>query len=235
MSSETIQYFGKDLEAMSFAHNYHEWLLDEISPFLTGNVAEVGAGMGNFSDFILSTGVNYLTAFEPSENMYPLLEKRFADNKKVETVSAFFEDQSRQYKNSFDSVLYINVLEHIEDDKNALVHTYETIKPGGHVLIFVPALAFLYSDLDKELGHFRRYSKQSLVDVVEAAGFTVNMVKYFDIAGIIPWYIAFVLLKHTTTEGNVSAYDKLVVPIMRRVEQVITPFIGKNLLLVASK
>jgi len=235
MSSETIQYFGKDLEAMSFAHNYHEWLLDEISPFLTGNVAEVGAGMGNFSDFILSTGVNYLTAFEPSENMYPLLEKRFADNKKVETVSAFFEDQSRQYKNSFDSVLYINVLEHIEDDKNALVHTYETIKPGGHILIFVPALAFLYSDLDKELGHFRRYSKQSLVDVVEAAGFTVNMVKYFDIAGIIPWYIAFVLLKHTTTEGNVSAYDKLVVPIMRRVEQVITPFIGKNLLLVASK
>jgi len=235
MSSETIQYFGKDLEAMSFAYNYHKWLLDEIFPFLTGNVAEVGAGMGNFSDFILSAGVNHLTAFEPSENMYPLLENRFSDNKKVETVSAFFEDQSKQYKNSFDSVLYINVLEHIEDDGNALVHTYETIKPGGHALIFVPALAFLYSDLDKELGHFRRYSKQSLVDVVEAAGFTVNTVKYFDIAGIIPWYIAFVLLKQTTTEGNVSAYDKLVVPIMRRVEQVVTPFIGKNLLLVASK
>jgi SAM-dependent methyltransferase len=228
-------YFGKDLEAMSFAQNYHKWILDEISPYLGNNVAEVGAGTGNFTEFLLGSNIKHLVAFEPSDNMFVLLKKKYAKNSKVNTVNNFFEDLSMNYIDAFDSVCYVNVLEHIKDDREALSHAYKTLRKNGHILIFVPALAFLYSNLDKKVGHYRRYSKIELINTVLSVGFSIEKVKYFDIAGIIPWYIAFVLLKQTTTEGNVSMYDKVVVPIMRKIEHNITPIIGKNLILVGRK
>ena len=234
MKSER-KYFGKDLEAMSFAHNYHKWILEEFIPYLGDHIAEVGAGMGNFSEFLLGTNVNHIVLFEPSDNMFASLEKKFADNSNVNTINAFFEEQSYSYNDTFDSVCYVNVLEHIEDHREALSHAYKTLHNKGHILIFVPALSFLYSNIDKKVGHYRRYSKNELVEVVTSAGFSIKKVKYFDMVGIIPWYIAFVLLKHTTTEVNVSAYDKLVIPIMRKIERNITPIIGKNIVLVAQK
>jgi len=229
------EYFGKDLEAMSFAQNYHTWILEEFAPYLGEKMAEIGAGMGSFSDFLLTAGVKELTAFEPSSNMFPLLEEKFSSNSNVETYDAFFEDKSHLFTNSFDSICYINVLEHIEDEKEAMQHAYNSLRPGGHLLIFVPALSFLYSDLDKKLGHFRRYSKKNLVETVSSAGFTIKKAKYFDIAGIIPWYLVFVLLKRIPTTSSVSAYDKLVVPIMKRVEKILTPPVGKNLVLIGQK
>lgn len=234
MSNEKT-YFGKDLEAMSFARNYHKWVLDEFKNYLGDHVAEVGAGMGSFSEYLLDAGIEKLVAFEPSTNMYPSLEGKFSGNDKVETINDYFEGKSQRYSDSFDSICYINVLEHIEDDATALSHAYRALHEKGHVLIFVPALSFLYSKLDNKLGHFRRYTKDQLVEVVSSAGFTVKNVKYFDIAGIIPWYIAFVLLKQTAMQSNVSMYDNIVVPVMSKIERVITPPIGKNLVLVGQK
>ena len=229
------KYYGKDLEAMSFAQNYHKWILEEFIPYLGEHVAEVGAGMGNFSDFLLGTDIKYLVAFEPSDNMFSSMEKKFANNNNVDVIKAFFEDQSCHYKDTFDSVCYVNVLEHVENDREALSHAYKSLHHKGHILIFVPALSFLYSNLDKKLGHYRRYSKKELIEVVTSVGFSIKKVKYFDMVGIIPWYIAFVLLNRTIKESNVSMYDKLAVPIMKKVDRVITPMIGKNLVLVGQK
>lgn len=235
MALESTEYFGKDLEAMSFADNYHQWIVSEFSSYLGEHVAEVGAGTGNFSEFLLSAGAQRLSAFEPSCNMYPMLEKKFLQVSNVDTFNCFFEDESDKFVDGFDAVAYVNVLEHIENDRSALEHAYQTLKPNGHLLIFVPALKFLYSELDRKVGHYRRYSKQELVDVVSSAGFSIEVCKYFDVMGIIPWYIAFVLLKQTTSGANVTLYDRIVVPVMRRVERMVTPPIGKNLLLVARK
>jgi len=234
MSNEKT-YFGKDLEAMSFARNYHRWVLGEIKNYLGAYVAEVGAGMGSFSEYLLEAGIERLVAFEPSTNMFSFLEEKFYSDHRVEAINDYFEGKSQHCSGSFDSICYINVLEHIEDDAKALSHTYQALNEEGHVLIFVPALSFLYSNLDKKLGHFRRYSKDQLVEVVLSAGFTVKKVKYFDIAGIIPWYIAFVLLKQTAMQKNVSMYDNYVVPVMSKIERVITPPVGKNLVLVGQK
>lgn len=228
-------YFGRDLEAMASATNYHQWIVDEFSPYLGRRVAEVGAGTGNFSDFLLRAGVEELRAFEPSVNMYPVLQDKFALDDRAETINAFFESCATDYEGAFDAVAYVNVLEHIEHDRTALKHAHATLKPGGHLLIFVPALPFLYSELDRKVGHFRRYKRDELVDVVTAAGFRIDWVKYFDILGIIPWYIAFTRLKLTTSSANVSIYDKLAVPLMRRLESLVTPPVGKNLILVAHR
>ncbi|MCB1689393.1 MAG: class I SAM-dependent methyltransferase [Halioglobus sp.] len=235
MSLEKTEYFGKDLEAMSFAHNYHRWIASELAPYLGEHVAEVGAGIGNFSQFLLDAGARQLSAFEPSSNMYPVLEEKFSQVPSVDTYNSFFEDESGRFAGSFDAVAYVNVLEHIEDDRLALQHAHKSLRSNGHLLIFVPALKFLYSELDRKVGHFRRYSKRELTDVVTSAGFRIESCRYFDVMGIIPWYVAFVLLKQTTTGTNVTLYDRIVVPVMRRIENVVTPPVGKNLLLVARK
>ena len=115
----------------------------------------------------------------------------------------------------------------------ALVH--KALKPGGYALIFVPALSFLYSPLDKQLGHYRRYHKPGLSALARSAGFTLKKVKYFDIAGVLPWYLAYVLLKRPMSAGPVGLYDSLIIPVTRALEAVIPPPFGKNLLLIAQK
>ena len=86
-------------------------------------------------------------------------------------------------------MVYVNVLEHIENDKQELFYINQSLKTGGYVCIFVPALAWLYSDFDASIGHYRRYYKKQLIDLVEKAGFEIVKISYFDIMGIIPWFI----------------------------------------------
>jgi len=231
---ERPQYFGRDLEAMSFAVNYHRWILREFSPFLGRKVAEVGAGAGNFTALLLEC-VDTLTAFEPSANMFPLLAERTAGHAGVRLVNGYFGAAPPVDGAPFDSILYVNVLEHVENDAAEAAAVYRALEPGGHALIFVPALPGLYSELDRKLGHFRRYRRRPLVQLFEQAGFETVRCRYFDLAGIIPWYVAFVLLKGSVSPGNVSLYDRLVVPVMKFLEKLVPPPVGKNLLLIARK
>lgn len=225
-------YPGKELEALSVAVNYHRWIVEEIEPYLGKTVAEVGAGVGSVSQLILEKDVARLLAFEPSSNLYPMLEENLAAEKRARTINDFF---SPRYESELDSVLYINVLEHIEDDRAELRRALAALKPGGHLVIFVPALSWLYSDFDRQIGHYRRYTKSGLCRLVEDAGFSLTKVRYFDVAGIIPWYVNFVLLRNSIGSRSVSLYDRLVVPVMRVAERLIPPPIGKNVLLVARK
>lgn len=231
--SKVPQYFGKDLEAMSFAKNYHKWILAEFCPYLGSSVAEVGAGVGSFSTLVLETKISSLVAFEPSQNMYPLLQEALSKDKRAKAINGFFGRENIGKR--FDSILYVNVLEHIEDDVSELAHACDALNSKGHLLIFVPALPWLYSEFDRKVGHFRRYMKKDLVDLTRRSGFSVVKARYFDVAGIIPWYINFVLLKNSMRGGSVSLYDRLVVPPMRVMEGLVPIPVGKNLLLVARK
>ncbi len=232
-SVNSVNYFGKDLEAMSFAHNYHRWIFAELSPFLGQTVAEVGAGVGNFSKLILGQPISELVAFEPSANMYPFLQQVTAKDRRARAVNGFLKKDTSE--KNFDSIVYVNVLEHVEDDAHELNEARQLLNVGGHLLIFVPALPWLYSELDKQVGHFRRYVKRDLVGLVQQAGYSIVKARYFDIAGIIPWYINFVLLKNSIGGGSVTLYDRLVVPPMQLLERLVTPPLGKNILLIAKK
>jgi len=230
------QYFGKDLEALTAASNYYKWIIEIFRPFLGNNVAEIGAGNGNFTNFLAEEKIKNIFAFEPSNNMYALLSDKFKENNKVTTINKFFEEKYQEFTNFFDSVLYINVLEHIEDDKQELEYAYKTIKKNGHILIFAPALSFLFSNFDKKIGHFRRYHKKELINIIRESGFSIEDVRYFDSVGIITWYIVFVALRKTTTnKTNIKFYDKLIVPPLRLLENLIPPPVGKNLLLIGKK
>ncbi|MFC1720088.1 class I SAM-dependent methyltransferase [Pseudomonadota bacterium] len=227
------EYPGKELEVMSFAKNYHRWIIEEVTPFLGKTAVEVGAGMGDLSDLFLKAGVNHLYAFEPSVKLYACIQDRFKNETRVSVKNDFFN--AEKSPPGINSVSYINVLEHIEDDQFELVNVYTSLGRGGFVIIFVPALPWLFSEADREMGHFRRYTKSGLIRVVEKAGFHVRKVRYFDCAGVLPWYLNFVILRNSFGARSVSLYDRLVVPPMKMLEGFVAPPFGKNVLLVAQK
>jgi SAM-dependent methyltransferase len=232
-NSDARSYPGRELEAMDFAENYHAWILDEIKNYLGRNVAEVGAGIGSISKLLLSEPIEQLTAFEPSPDLFESLRKEASTDARATAVNDYFSPTHPAAP--FDSVVYLNVMEHIENDVGEMQNAYAGLKPGGHLLVFVPALQGLYSDFDKRIGHFRRYSKKELLMKAKKAGFTDPKIRYFDVAGIIPWYVNFVMLRNTMQSGAVAVYDRVVVPVMRVVEKIAPPPVGKNLLMVARK
>jgi hypothetical protein len=135
-----------------------------------------------------------------------------------------------------DSLVYVNVLEHIEDDAKELRIVHQTLVPSGRLILFVPALPFLFSQFDRFIGHYRRYRRSELKAKCEEAGFRVVMIRWFDLVGVIPWFVKFRLFGSTSVEpGAVRLYDRLVVPLIRPVENFVHPPVGKNLLLIAEK
>ena len=236
--SKKVVYVGKDLEAMSFAVNYHRWILEEFRPFLGKKLVEVGAGTGSFSEMLIAEKPKNLALVEPSE-MFAFLEQNIAQ---IETAvnlnyyNSIFSETAAALDEKPDTIIYVNVLEHIEDDRGELQKVYETLETGGHCLIFVPAFMSLYGAFDEKVGHFRRYTKNELEEKAKSAGFRIVKSKYFDFAGIFPWYIKYKLLKSNSLEsGAVTAYDKFAVPLTKKIERLIKFPLGKNLLTILKK
>lgn len=237
---EKVVYVGKDLEAMNFAVNYHRWIFEEISAHLGKNVIEVGAGIGSFSQMILESSPVSLSLVEPSD-LYKQLITNVSGNghrTRIDTYNTIFADIRHEVeaKAAPDSIIYINVLEHIEDDQGELGLIYDTLTQGGKCILFVPALPALYGKFDRKLGHFRRYRKAELESKCKAAGFRIIESTYFDLAGVIPWFVKYRLLGSEHLGGGaVDLYDRLVVPIFKKVETFVNVPIGKNILLIAEK
>jgi SAM-dependent methyltransferase len=239
--SNKVVYPGKDLEAMDFAVRYHQWILKIFRPFLGKNVVEVGAGTGSVSEMLLRENVESLALVEPSEEMFPLLEERVRNwqtDKKIQTYNDIFTNVAAEIgtANKPDTMIYVNVLEHIEDDARELEAMLETLTDGGRILIFVPSLPRLFSNFDKQIGHFRRYTKRDLTGKTERAGFKILRCGYFDFVGMFPWWLKYRVMKSTTMQpGALKLYDQLVVPLAQPLETLIPPPIGKNLILIAEK
>ena len=234
-------YEGKDLEAMSFAVNYRRWVLSIFAPFLGRRIVEVGAGVGSFSELLLERQLESLSLVEPSTEMYQQLCRRISYLQPSSTVKTFndiFERVAPQIRSSEqpDSIIYINVLEHIADDVAELRIINNALESGGRVFIFVPALQWLHGSFDRQINHFRRYSRSELEKKCVAAGFRVITSRYFDLLGVVPWWVKYRLMQSKTMEpGAVRFYDRRVVPIVKTLEATITPPLGKNLLLVAER
>jgi SAM-dependent methyltransferase len=239
--TDEVVYHGRDLEAMAFAVNYHKWILEFFQPYLGRRVVEVGAGTGSFSELILAHQIESLSLLEPSKAMYEVLCRyvgRFGTSARLVTYNLTFRHIADQLKSvqKPDSVIYVNVLEHIDDDEGELKTIYDTLDQGGKLFIFVPALPWLYTRFDEQLGHFRRYTKAELEEKCRDAGFRILTSAYFDLIGVAPWWVKYKLLRSGTMEPRaVWLYDKYVVPCAKLLESAIKPPLGKNVILVAER
>ncbi|MGQ0792540.1 MAG: class I SAM-dependent methyltransferase [Deltaproteobacteria bacterium] len=233
MSGDSFSYTGTELDALSQAQNYHAWIYGYFAGYFGRRVIEVGAGIGTFSEFILAgEGVSELTLFEPAENLFPKLQARFRTSARVRAIHGKFDAPAL----SADSIVLVNVLEHIEKDELFLESAYSTLAPGGRILLFVPALPWIYGTLDEAVEHFRRYTKPSLCSKLKGAGFQIETARYFNLPGALSWFIAGrALKKKTISPSDVWFYDKWVVPWVSRLERLIEPPLGQSLIAVARK
>lgn len=211
---------------------YNRWILDLIRPGLRGKVLEIGAGTGNFTAHLRSLGTS-LTAVEPSARLGKHLRERALNVPDVTIVEGVLTDVTDR---NFDCAVMLNVLEHIEDEAAALAEIRERLVPGGTLSIWVPAFEFLYSDFDRTVGHFRRYRRSQLVEVVSSAGFTVRSARYVNLPGFFAWWLVMRASKVGVGRGRLTAlYDHIVVPITCRVERFVRPPFGLSVLLVAER
>jgi len=214
--------------------NYQKWIIDYFKPYLYGQCIEYGAGTGTYSA-LLQPYAERLILVEPSPNLAAELRSRFEGEKEISVIEDSLETHvSDREDSSTDTIVLINVLEHIKDDKNILDEFYRVLKPGGNLLLFVPALNFLFSNMDRVLKHYRRYNLKDLGSIVEDSGFTIIDARYFDFLGIFPWWLIFTLGGKEEFNSKLSVlYDRLGVPASRFIEGLARPLFGKNIILVA--
>jgi SAM-dependent methyltransferase len=227
-------YDGRDLEVLADMPNYYSWIMSWFDRYIHGRVVEYGAGTGTFSEYLRPLAQS-LTLIEPSVNLHPALRNRFRDDASIDVQAMTLEEHVAQTGTAtVDTVVLVNVLEHIADDKGALAELARIVVPAGHILIFVPAMAFLMSKLDGLLGHFRRYHSAELMHKLRDAGLDVVSCRYFDFPGILPWFLVNKLLGSSSFNPSlVKLYDRAVVPLTRRAEAMITPPFGKNLVAIS--
>jgi len=229
-------YEGREFEAAANLVNYYHWITDHFRPYLHGAGTEIGAGIGTYSGY-LRPFFSEMDLIEPSPVQRPALSDIFKDDKDVRVFSETIDTyRSVAGDASRDCFCLVNVLEHIEDDVAALRDMAAMLKPDGHVCIFVPALPFLYSKLDRVFGHFRRYTHAELRHKVADAGFDIVSSTYMDMLGVPAWGLINTVLGSTSLNPKMAAiYDAACVPLTRAVESVIRAPIGKSLLIVGRK
>jgi 2-polyprenyl-3-methyl-5-hydroxy-6-metoxy-1,4-benzoquinol methylase len=214
------------LDRMAEADRYNTWLLDRARPFLGAKVLEVGAGIGTFTERL--TEGRQVVAVEPD----PALASHLRGNApSAETVEGEAGDAPA---GPFDSIVCFNVLEHIADDRAALVALRERLRPGGHLLLLVPSHPFLYGPIDRAFDHERRYAKRTLRSLVEAAGFQVADLRRVNPVGALGWLIAGRALRRSEIAGGpLRAFDRLV-PVLRLLDRAELP-LGLSLWAVARR
>jgi 2-polyprenyl-3-methyl-5-hydroxy-6-metoxy-1,4-benzoquinol methylase len=224
---------AETLDNMDDAANYAAWIFALMAPHLGPELAEVGAGHGTFTE-LLAPEARRLVASDLSDRCAGILAERFADRPQVEILAGTLAAAAE--RGPFDAVILINVLEHIEDDEGALKEIESMLKPGGRVILWVPAFRLLYSDFDRRIGHYRRYRTAGLAARLRAAGFAVTDARYVNPVGGLAWLVLARLLHRTPTSGApVAIFDKYFVPVLRRVEEHWRPPFGQSVFAVGTR
>ncbi len=230
------EFIAEDLQQMVSATNYNDWLYSLIEPYIGKRVIEIGAGIGTTSRKIIQGDV-HLTAVEPNKKCQEYLSKYFSNNQKFALIPSTIEDckGNSDLDENFDTIICINVLEHIKDDLASIMMFNNLLETNGYLLIIVPAVKMLFGPIDKSVGHYRRYSKKDLKYLLSNTSFDIEKIHYFNFIGSIGWFFNSHILKiESQKESQISFIDKFV-PFLSTIETRIHPPIGMSLFMAARK
>jgi SAM-dependent methyltransferase len=220
------------LDSLDGAVNYADWIYSMMEPDLGERVLEVGAGHGTMTQR-LAVG-RRVTATEVSPASVALLEERYRDDPAVEVRHGDIAETLGS--GGFDSIVMVNVLEHIADDAGALRQLRQALVPGGRLFLFVPAFEVLYSEFDRQVGHHRRYRRPQLEALVAEAGLEPVEARYVNSLGALAWWLLAKKLRQVPTrQWSARTYDRAVVPLLRRLERRWIPPFGQSILCVARR
>jgi SAM-dependent methyltransferase len=222
---------SQTLESVASAVRYHDWLTSLALPHLGEHPLELGSGLGDYAQQWLDRGVPRITVTEVDPSRLGHLRDRFAADSRVEVRMLDVHHPGHAAHSAF---AMFNVLEHIPDDVGALRAAHSLVRPGGTVIILVPAFEFAMSRFDRAVGHVRRYTRTSLEKALTEAGLTVREVRYVNMPGLLAWFVGMRLMRMTPGDGRLlSVWDRWVVPAARRWEKRHRPPFGQSLFAVA--
>jgi SAM-dependent methyltransferase len=211
---------------------YNAWMFDRIRPWVGSRVLEIGSGIGNLSAFLIDRERLVLT--DTREEYLARLRKRFAQQSNVSVARLHLphDDQDvRGQGQRFDTVICLNVLEHVDDDVTSLRAIRTLLAPRGRLVLLVPALPALFGTIDRALGHHRRYTRAGLLALLARAGFRPTHIEYFNLAGVPGWWLTGrVLRRETIPAGSLKLYDALV-PLFR-LERLLPWRVGQSLIAI---
>lgn len=226
------------LESVTAAPLFNKWMYDTIVRYCKGNILEIGSGTGNISEFFIKDK-KAINLSDVRKEYCDILKNKFPSHQGkiflMDLVKENFDTEYASHIGTFDTVFALNVIEHIKDNKRALSNCSKLLKPGGTIIILVPAYEWLYNILDEELYHYQRYTKSTLEGVLTKSSFQIEKSFYFNFVGMAGWFYAGKILKERTlTKNKMSLYNKLV-PINKLLDRILFNSIGLSVVSVATK
>ncbi len=222
----------KTLESMNGAKFYNRWILNKFKHFLKGDILEVGCGIGNFSSELSKHGK--VTAID----IDVVLIKEIKNEKEFQIDAGWGDIEKGKYffqGKTFDTIVCLNVLEHINQDVQALENILKLIKKGGNLIIIVPIYQFLYGEIDKNIGHYRRYNPQSIINQIKSLGLEIILYRKLNFLGAIGWFCAGRVLKDKHVEADRLYLFNILAPFFLAMEDLIEPPVGTSIMIIAEK
>jgi len=216
------------------AERYNRWLFAQLAPHVGERVLEIGAGIGSLTRYL--AGRELVLATDVNPRYLRILANTFERHTRVEVepldLGAF--DPAALAARRLDTVVCVNVLEHIEDDRQTLRRLWESLVPGGRLVLLVPAHRWLHGAIDRAIHHWRRYERADLVARLAEAGFRTEHTAFFNRLGVAGWYLNSVVFQRTRVPGFQLRLQNLLVPLLRAESVLRVPF-GLSLIAVGRK
>lgn len=234
LNKDNIKY---SLLLLSKRFNYNRWIYNNIKDFIGDNILEVGAGIGNITDFIIFKQKLTLIDINPDYINYLQEKYAFLDKSNFSVYHVDIQDiqSSPLQGKKFDTVICLNILEHLGNDRLAVENMTSLLLPGGKLIILIPALKSLYGSMDISFEHRRRYNKKDLKMLIRDRNLKIVRLYYMNFLGLLGWFFnGRILKKKALPENQTKLFDKLV-PLMGITEKLIKPPWGQSLILVAQK
>ncbi|MCE5299484.1 MAG: class I SAM-dependent methyltransferase [Spirochaetia bacterium] len=224
------------LHTLSNVKNYNRWIYDNIKPYLGKNVLEIGCGIGNILDFFITPG-RKITGIDIEESYVNIAVKKYEAVPSVTILKGDGLDlKSSMEGRTFDTVIMLNVLEHIRDDFASVAALKDILEPKGRAVILVPAMKFAFGELDRQLGHYKRYEKTDMALLFEKNGLETEALFYMNSVGSLGWWFNSKLLGCKKIPGvQADIVNGLLVPVLKPLESRIRPGFGQSLIAVGRK
>jgi hypothetical protein len=230
--SESFKYPGDELDLFQHAQHWKKYFSTVIKKYIHGNVLEVGAGIGSTTLLLNNGSFESWVMLEPDPDLYKLLlEKKTIFHAKTSIRHGSIQDINER----FDTIIYIDVLEHIQTDRDEMERASQLLNPGGLLIILSPAFQHIYSPFDKAIGHFRRYTRKTLQQLLPPSMTNISC-RYYDSVGYFASLMNKALLKQKRPSLNqVKFWDNWMIPLSRFTDTLFMHSFGKSIICIWKK